>query len=115
MSSDGKDTMFFQSIISAPELGPELSLAFANRSACLYHKGNYEKCLQDISLALKYKYPKRLEYKLQQRKGQCLTKLKYYEESEKAFLEAINALDFDSKMSIEKRQQLQKDIEALMR
>ena len=105
----------FQSIISAPELGPELSLAFANRSACLYHKANYGKCLQDISLALKYKYPKRLEYKLKQRKGQCLTKLKYYEASEKAFLEAIDALDFDSKMSIEKRQQLQKDIEALMR
>ena len=87
----------------------------ANRSACLYYKGKYEKCLQDIFLALRYKYPKNLEYKLHQRRGQCFTKLKRFEEAEKALIEAKNALNLDNKLSSEKQQRLQKDIQALMR
>ena len=105
----------FQSITYAPENGPELSLAFANRSACLYHNKNYEKCLQDIKLALNYRYPKNLEYKLLQRKGQCLTKLKRFNEAEEALIEANKALDLAPSLSNEKREQLQKDIKSSIR
>ena len=92
-----------------------MSLALANRSACLYHKGNYEKCLHDIGLALRYRYPKNLEYKLLQRKGQCLTKLNNFEEADEALKAAEKALDCVPKLSSEKRERLQYDIEALLR
>ena len=105
----------FQSIVYAPENGPELSLALANRSACLYHNGNYEKCLQDIKLAFKYKYPKNLEYKLLQRKGQCLSKLKRFKEAEETFKEANKALDSAPSLSNERLDQIQKDIKSLIR
>ena len=105
----------FQSIVYAPENGPELSLAFANRSACLYHNGNYEKCIQDIKLALNNRYPKNLEYKLLQRKGQCLTKLKRFNEAEEAFIDANKALDSAPSLSNEKRERLQTDIETSIR
>ncbi len=51
------------------------------RSAALYHLSHYPDCLQDIDLALKYRYPKNLEHKLHQRKGQCLNKIGKHEEA----------------------------------
>ena len=98
------------------EYGPELSLAFGNRSAgkytfdflknfkliiniffeiftALYHAGQYEDCLKDIELALKYRYPKNLEYKLHQRRGQCLTQIGQHLEARNAFNQAMSALD----------------------
>ena len=38
--------LYSESVICAPEFGPELSLAFANRSATLYHEGLFQHCLQ---------------------------------------------------------------------
>ena len=105
----------FQSVICAPEYGPELSLALANRSACLYHQGQYEQCLQDIDLALRFRYPKNLEYKLQQRKAQCLSKLGRFEEAEEAFKLVEASLDFESKLTAEKRDRILKDNTALIR
>ena len=59
----------------------------------LYHAGQYEDCLKDIELALKYRYPKNLEYKLHQRRGQCLTQIGQHLEARNAFNQAMSALD----------------------
>jgi tetratricopeptide (TPR) repeat protein len=113
--NEGSLRLYTESVICAPEFGPELSLALANRSACLYHQAQYETCLQDISLSLQFRYPKNLEYKLLQRKAQCLTKLSRFKEAEEAFKAANDALDFVPKLSPEKRGRLIKDNEALLR
>lgn len=102
-------------MICAPEFGPELSLALANRSACLYHQGYFENCLHDISLALRFRYPRNLEYKLFQRKAQCLTKLSRFKEAEEAFKSANDSLEFVLKISPEKRNLIIKDNEALLK
>jgi hypothetical protein len=90
--------LYGESVICAPEYGPELSMAYGNRyglnldqnefvtrtisgsirSAALYHLGLFKDCLQDINLSLKYRYPKNLEYKLYQRRGLCMMKLGKY-------------------------------------
>ncbi|XP_070572634.1 SET and MYND domain-containing protein 4-like [Ptychodera flava] len=49
----------------------QLSLAYANRSAVLFHLQHYEQCMADIQRALKHGYPENLRYKLYKRKGQC--------------------------------------------
>ena len=45
----------FQSLIESPESGPEISLAFANRSAVLYHLRKYKEAVDDIALAFRYR------------------------------------------------------------
>ena len=58
-----------------------LSIWVNFRSAALYHLSHYPECLADIDLALKYRYPKNLEYKLHQRKGQSLNKIGKHSEA----------------------------------
>ena len=50
--------LYTESIICSPEFGPELSLAFGNRSAVLFHTGEYRAALNDVNMALKNKYPR---------------------------------------------------------
>lgn len=52
----------------------ELSICYANRSACFFKLKKYKLCLADIELAKKNKYPARLMPKLDRRKIEC-TKL----------------------------------------
>ena len=91
-----------------------MSLGYGNRSAALYHIGQYQDCLQDIELALKTKFPRNLEYKLHQRKGMCLTKLGLHAEGQKAFVTAMASLDMVPKMTKEKKESIIRDIHALM-
>ena len=130
--------MYTESVICAPEFGPELSLAFGNRSACLYHLGHYKDCLQDIELAFRFRFPKNLAYKLHQRRGQCQTKLGLFkvnhcvlllyeerfesifdlcvqQDAQQSFGEAVAALSFVPKLSPEKKDSLVRDINALAR
>ena len=106
--------LYSQSIICSPEVGPELSLAFGNRSAALYRLDQFQASLTDIILALKYKFPKNLEYKIQQRKGQCHTKLGEHSEAREAFLKAMEMLDLAPKLTREKKESLLRDIQSLM-
>jgi len=110
---EGSLRLYTESVICAPEFGPELSLAYGNRSACLYHLGHYNDCLQDITLALRYRFPKNLVYKLHQRRGQCQTKLGHFEEAQKSFDEAVASLDFVPKLTPAKKESLARDIHAL--
>lgn len=58
--------------LSCAEPGSEnISLAYANRSACFFHLEKYKKCLVDIGLARKSGYPARLMSKLDQREEDC--------------------------------------------
>lgn len=45
-------------------IGKNLSLAFSNRSAVLFHIKEYDYCLKDIDMAIEIGYPQELEYKL---------------------------------------------------
>lgn len=49
-----------------------VSLAYANRSACFFELKMYDKCLVDIELAKEAKYPERIMYKLDKRQNKCL-------------------------------------------
>uniref|UniRef100_A0A0D9RMZ7 Protein-lysine N-methyltransferase SMYD4 n=1 Tax=Chlorocebus sabaeus TaxID=60711 RepID=A0A0D9RMZ7_CHLSB len=53
----------------------DMSLCYANRSAALFHLGQYETCLKDISRAQMHGYPERLQPKIMLRKAECLVAL----------------------------------------
>lgn len=59
----------------------QISLAYANRSACFLKLNMYEKCLEDIKLAKAAGYPEHLMSKLDQRKVECLKRLEAGTES----------------------------------
>ncbi|XP_012596225.2 protein-lysine N-methyltransferase SMYD4 isoform X3 [Microcebus murinus] len=50
----------------------DISLCYANRSAALFHLGQYETCLKDIIKAQTHGYPERLQPKIMLRKAECL-------------------------------------------
>ncbi|XP_063597194.1 SET and MYND domain-containing protein 4-like [Penaeus indicus] len=54
----------------------ELALGYANRSAVLYELQQYEECIRDINLALKYGYPKSSREKLMKRRTKCEAAIK---------------------------------------
>lgn len=53
----------------------DISLCYANRSAALFHLGQYEMCLKDIIRAQMHGYPERLQPKVMMRKAECLVTL----------------------------------------
>ncbi|XP_036124399.1 SET and MYND domain-containing protein 4 isoform X1 [Molossus molossus] len=53
----------------------DIALCYANRSAALFHLGQYETCLKDISRAQMHGYPERLQPKMMLRKAECLVTL----------------------------------------
>ncbi|XP_032119324.1 SET and MYND domain-containing protein 4 isoform X1 [Sapajus apella] len=53
----------------------DMSLCYANRSAALFHLGQYETCLKDIIRAQTHGYPERLQPKIMLRKAECLVAL----------------------------------------
>ncbi|XP_076047087.1 protein-lysine N-methyltransferase SMYD4-like [Oratosquilla oratoria] len=65
----------------APPTSSILCLAFANRSAVLFHMGKYEHCLQDIRHAEMFGYPSSLHHKILTRKLSCYINLKDVEKA----------------------------------
>ncbi|XP_006167616.1 SET and MYND domain-containing protein 4 [Tupaia chinensis] len=61
--------------ISHSRPATEISLCYANRSAALFHLGQYEACLNDILRAQTHGYPERLRPKVMLRKAECLVTL----------------------------------------
>lgn len=80
---------YAKSIAYAPAKTPELSIAYANRSAVLYKAGLISDCLSDINRAFENDYPDNLKSKLYLRKAMCLRALnsKNLNEIKKAFTE----------------------------
>ncbi|KAG4067494.1 hypothetical protein HA402_002771 [Bradysia odoriphaga] len=65
------------------EIGSEnVSMAFANRSACFYHLKEYKKSLIDIELAVQANYPSHLMPKLIERRENCLKSIQAGEGTE---------------------------------
>lgn len=60
------------SLCLAKKGSENISLAYANRSACFLKMRHYDECLGDIELAKKAGYPDTLMKKLDQRKIDCL-------------------------------------------
>ncbi|XP_054429294.1 SET and MYND domain-containing protein 4 [Pteronotus mesoamericanus] len=53
----------------------DISLCYANRSAALFHLGQYEACLKDTIRAQMHGYPERLQPKMMLRRAECLVNL----------------------------------------
>eukprot|EP00088_Acartia_fossae_P017124 TRINITY_DN19695_c0_g1_i4.p1 TRINITY_DN19695_c0_g1~~TRINITY_DN19695_c0_g1_i4.p1 ORF type:complete len:754 (+),score=176.17 TRINITY_DN19695_c0_g1_i4:39-2300(+) len=110
--NEGALKLYTESIICAPEFGPELSLAFGNRSATHFQFGDWSAALCDINMALKNRYPRNLEYKILQRKAQCLIRLG-------SFTQALEVLDScekaisAAKLKEDKVQSVNRDLGAL--
>lgn len=68
-----------------------ISLSYANRSACFFEMKHYDKCLVDIDLAKRNKYPQRLMFKLDKRKADCLRLIK----------NGAQSVSFEPKLSFE--------------
>lgn len=100
------------SILNAPfeSHGNELSLAFANRYAVLFHLRQYSQCLEDIQQALSCGYPHELRYKLFDRQGKCLFGIGQSSEALDCFQKAKKALN-ESKLDQKRKQVWVKDFE----
>ncbi|XP_055296607.1 uncharacterized protein LOC129565611 [Sitodiplosis mosellana] len=64
--------LYNDSLCYAEPGSENISLAYANRSACFLHLKKYAQCLVDIELAESAGYPAHLMPKLQKRKADCL-------------------------------------------
>lgn len=72
---------FFNATLCYAQKKSELiSLAYAGRSECFFQLKLYKKCLVDIELAKKAKYPKRLMPKLEQRYNDCVNLMEINDE-----------------------------------
>lgn len=69
--------LYNQSLRFAPKDSENISLAYANRSACFLKLQMHEQCLFDIELAKKANYPQQSMPKLVERKKMCLKMLKF--------------------------------------
>lgn len=104
--------VYSSSILNAPfeSHGNELSLAFGNRSAVLFHLRQDSQCLKNIQQALSCGYPNELRYKLFDRQGKCLFGIGQSSKALDCFQKAKKALD-DSKLDQKKKEVWLKDLE----
>lgn len=68
--------LYNQCLCLAKKGSENISLAYANRSACFFKMKRYDECLKDIELAKKTGYPAGLMQKIDQRKIDCLKFIK---------------------------------------
>ena len=71
----------------------ELALGFANRSAVLFNKTEYEACVNDIQRALALDYPVKSKYKLYERYAKCLIIQERFSEAELIVQEGLICLE----------------------
>lgn len=93
-----------------------LSITLANRSAALYHIGEYKLALVDIDLAVDNGYPRNLTYKVLERKARCLLALKRFKGAQQAFRKAVQSLseaDLPNKKQKELLQHIQEELTKL--
>ncbi|KAL1780219.1 SET and MYND domain-containing protein 4 isoform X1 [Sigmodon hispidus] len=70
----------------------DISLCYANRSAALFHLGQYEACLKDIVRAGMHGYPERLQPKMMLRKTECLVNLGRLQEARQTIADLESSL-----------------------
>uniref|UniRef100_A0A2S2NHH6 SET and MYND domain-containing protein 4 n=1 Tax=Schizaphis graminum TaxID=13262 RepID=A0A2S2NHH6_SCHGA len=91
----------------------QLSIIYANRSACLYHLENYDLAISDIQHALDLGYPKDLRYKVYDRKARCFLATKQLKLALESFKTTIRSLD-DSRLSFDERRKRQLDAQIML-
>ncbi|KAJ9594025.1 hypothetical protein L9F63_014541 [Diploptera punctata] len=91
-----------------------LAIAFANRSAVLFRLEKYNLCLQDISQALKYNYPNKLQYKLFERQGKCLQHLGRKKDAMNSINNALKGLS-SAELAEDRRQQIKGELVNLLK
>jgi len=115
---DGKDLdalyHYSQAIIAAPVgqdgKSRELSILLANRSAVLFSLKAYGMALDDINLAFRLGYPDDLAYKLYDRKAKCLVAFKQMADAGEAYKLALKYVDKATKLSGDRKTQVQREI-----
>lgn len=80
-----------RSLCYAENDSENIALAYANRSSCYLNMKLYDRCLIDIDLATKAKYPDHLQPKLEKRASDCM----------KAIEDGLQADDIEAKLSYE--------------
>jgi hypothetical protein len=93
---------------------PQLAMAFANRSAALFHLAEYARALVDIDQALSSGYPAELRYKLAERQAKCLMALGKPADQVIAACESAMKDVNDSRLDLAKRDLFVRDIKLLM-
>ncbi|CAB0032206.1 unnamed protein product [Trichogramma brassicae] len=106
---------YCKAVALAPVDDASLPLAYANRSACLFHLKRYADCVADIDKALELSYPDSMRPNLLRRKVKCLKILGQSEDAEDASLEAsqwLRCIDLrrDDKEFLERKIQVAKDV-----
>lgn len=90
-------------------------MAYANRSACLVHLGDYSLALADIDLALENGYPVDLRYKLLERRAKCLQAIgRPFDEIASTCESALDAAKKSVKLDAPKRNQFERDVKKLI-
>lgn len=71
----GAAVLYSKGVSHAGPHTEDMALCYGNRSAALFHLGQFEACLADISRAELHRYPERLLPKMLLRKAECLLAL----------------------------------------
>lgn len=100
-----------QSILSSPQDDKTTTaLAYANRSAVLFHLREYNLCLRDIQASLDSNYPEENCYKMFDRRGRCFKLLGRMTEAYSAFNEALKSVE-NSNLKEKDKISWKKDVE----
>ncbi|XP_062967874.1 SET and MYND domain-containing protein 4 isoform X1 [Cynocephalus volans] len=93
----------------------DISLCYANRSAALFHLGQYETCLRDITRAQMHGYPERLRPKMMLRKVECLVTLGRLQEASQTISDLESNLAAKSTLAAAPFHILQRNLRHLKR
>nr|XP_034349203.1 SET and MYND domain-containing protein 4 isoform X2 [Arvicanthis niloticus]XP_034363331.1 SET and MYND domain-containing protein 4 isoform X2 [Arvicanthis niloticus] len=91
----------------------DMSLCYANRSAALFHLGQYEACLKDIVRADMHGYPERLRPKMMVRKTECLVNLGRLQEARQTISDLESSLAAKPTPVLSSYQILQRNVQRL--
>nr|BAT46567.1 SET and MYND domain containing 4 [Tokudaia muenninki] len=91
----------------------DISLCYANRSAALFHLGQYEACLKDIVRAGMHGYPERLQPKMMVRKTECLVNLGRLQEARQTISDLESSLAAKPAPVLSSHQILQRNVQHL--
>ncbi|XP_051013911.1 SET and MYND domain-containing protein 4 [Acomys russatus] len=91
----------------------DISLCYANRSAALFHLGQYEACLKDIVRAGMHGYPERLQPKMMVRKTECLVNLGRLQEARQTISDLESSLTAKPALVLSSHQILQRSLQHL--
>ena len=111
--TNNDENLFHWSLYTETE-EPQLAMAFANRSAALFHLAEYARALVDIDQALSSGYPVELRYKLVERQAKCLMTLGKPTDQVTAACELAMKDVNDSRLDPAKRDLFKRDIKLLM-